>query len=154
LKPSVPDNRITDNDERSDHMKKIPAIAVIISLFLALPAFAEVCAATPPAEEQKEENGIPLEFRNNSGAEIKEIFISETARNAWSQNLLKDTPLKNGEDTSLYIRRENILGLTDIKMIYSSGKERIWKKLPILEIFEITHKNNGEPAYERIKLGA
>ena len=135
-------------------MKKIPAIAVIISLFLALPAFAEVCAATPPAEEQKKENGIPLEFRNNSGAEIKEIFISETARNAWSQNLLKDTPLKNGEDTSLYIRRENILGLTDIKMIYSSGKERIWKKLPILEIFEITHKNNGEPAYERIKLGA
>ena len=135
-------------------MKKIPAIAVIISLFLALPAFAEVCAATPPAEEQKEENGIPLEFRNNSGAEIKEIFISETGRNAWSKNLLKDTPLKNGEDTSLYIRRENILGLTDIKMIYSSGKERIWKKLPILEIFEITHKNNGEPAYERIKLGA
>ena len=135
-------------------MKKIPAIAVIISLFLALPAFAEVCAATPPAEEQKEENGIPLEFRNKSGAEIKEIFISETARNAWSENLLKDTPLKNGEDTSLYIRRENILGLTDIKIIYSSGTERIWKKLPILEIFEITHKNNGEPAYERIKLGA
>ena len=135
-------------------MKKIPAIAVIISLFLALPAFAEVCAATPPAEEQKEENGIPLEFRNKSGAEIKEIFISETARNAWSENLLKDTPLKNGEDTSLYIRRENILGLTDIKIIYSSGREKIWKKLPILEIFEITDKKDGEPGYERIKLGA
>lgn len=43
---------------------------------------------------------------------------------------------------------------TDIKIIYSSGKEKIWKKLPILEIFEITDKKDGEPVYERIKLGA
>ncbi|HAJ94379.1 MAG TPA: hypothetical protein DCM41_05735 [Synergistaceae bacterium] len=135
-------------------MKKIPALAAIIFLFLALPAFAEVCSTTSPAEEQQEEKGIPLEFINRSGSEIKGIFISETGRNLWSENLLRDTALNDGEDASLDIRRRNILGLTDIKIIYSSGKVKIWKKLPILEIFEITDKKDGEPGYERIKLGA
>lgn len=135
-------------------MKKIPALAAIIFLFLALPAFAEVCSTTPPAEEQQEETGIPLEFKNSSGSVIYAIFISETGRNIWSENLLKDKALNDGENASLDIRRKNILGLTDIKIIYSSGKEKIWKKLPILEIFEITDKKDGEPVYERIKLGA
>ena len=106
------------------------------------------------AEEKQEEKGIPLEFINSSGSEINGIFLSETGRNIWSENLLKDTSLKNGENAGLDIKRESILGLTDIKIIYSSGKERIWKKLPILEIFEITNKKNGEPGYERIKPGA
>lgn len=135
-------------------MKKIPVLAAIIFLFLALPAFAEVCSTTPPAEEQQEETGIPLEFKNSSGSVINAIFISETGRNIWSENLLKDKALNDGENASLDIRRKNILGLTDIKIIYSSGKEKIWKKLPILEIFEITDKKDGEPGYERIKLGA
>ncbi|MDD2350212.1 MAG: hypothetical protein PHD08_01945 [Synergistaceae bacterium] len=135
-------------------MKKIPVLAAIIFLFLALPAFAEVCSTTPPAEEQQEETGIPLEFKNSSGSVIYAIFISETGRNIWSENLLKDKALNDGENASLDIRRKNILGLTDIKIIYSSGKEKIWKKLPILEIFEITDKKDGEPVYERIKLGA
>ena len=135
-------------------MKKIPVLAAIIFLILALPAFAEVCSTTPPAEEQQEETGIPLEFKNSSGSVIYAIFISETGRNIWSENLLKDKALNDGENASLDIRRKNILGLTDIKIIYSSGKEKIWKKLPILEIFEITDKKDGEPVYERIKLGA
>ncbi|MCK9341036.1 MAG: hypothetical protein M0P37_04735 [Synergistaceae bacterium] len=135
-------------------MKKIPVFAAIIFLFLALPAFAEVCSTTPPAEEQQEETGIPLEFKNSSGSVIYAIFISETGRNIWSENLLKDKALNDGENASLDIRRKNILGLTDIKIIYSSGKEKIWKKLPILEIFEITDKKDWEPVYERIKLGA
>lgn len=141
------------SSERSDFMKRTVVIAAVIFLLLALPAYAEVCATTPAAEEQTEENGIPLKLINTSGTDINGIFISETGRNAWSKNLLKVSPLKNGEDASLDIKREKILGLTDIRIIYSSGGERIWIKLPILEIFEITHKKNGEPAYERIKLG-
>jgi hypothetical protein len=135
-------------------MKKIPALAAVIFLLLALPAFTEVCSTTPPAEEKQEESGIPLEFINRSGSEINAIFISETGRNIWSENLLKETPLKDGQDASLDIKRKSILGLTDMKIIYSSGKEKIWIKLPILEIFEITDKKEGEPLYERIKLGA
>ena len=150
---SVWDNRIIKS-ERSDFMKRRAVITAVIFLLLALPAFAEVCATTPPAEEQTEETGIPLKFINTSGADINGIFISETGRNAWSENLLKAGPLKNGEDASLDIKRDKILGLTDIRIIYFSGEERIWIKLPILEIFQITDRKNGEPAYERIKLGA
>ena len=133
---------------------KIPALAVLFFLLLALPALAEVCNNAPPVEGQPVDKGFPLKFINDSGSDIEGIFISETGRNAWSENLLKKHPLKDGEDTSLDIKRDSILGLTDIKIIYSSGKESIWKKLPILEIFGITGKSDGEPVYERIKLGA
>ena len=83
-------------------MKKIPAIAVIICLLLAVPAFAEVCPATPPEEGQSAKKELPLEFRNDSGAEITSIFISQTGRDAWSEDLLKDIPLKNGEKRILH----------------------------------------------------
>ncbi len=135
-------------------MKKISILAAAALLFLILPAFAEVCATMPPAEEQQEGKDIPLGFVNSSGSEIKAIFLSQSGRDVWSQNLLKDGPLKNGEQVDLDIKRESILGLSDIKIIYSSGEEKLWKKLPILEIFEITNKKDGEPGYERIKLGA
>lgn len=135
-------------------MKKISILAAAALLSLILPAFAEVCATMPPAEEQQEGKDIPLGFVNSSGSEIKAIFLSQTGRDAWSQNLLKDGPLKSGGQTDLDIRRESILGLSDIKIIYSSGEEKLWKKLPVLEIFEITNKKDGEPGYERIKLGA
>lgn len=142
------------NNERSGLMMKIPALAVVFFLFLALPAFAEVCSAAPPAQDQPDGKELPLKFINDSGSDIEGIFISETGRDVWSENLLKETPLKDGENSSLDVKRDSILGLTDIKIIYSSGKESIWKKLPILEIFEITGKMDGEPVYERIKLGA
>lgn len=134
-------------------MKKIMTLAAIIFLFWALPSLAEVCGTQPPAKDRSGERGLPLEFTNDSDSDIASICISETGRNIWSKNLLDEPPLKNGEDSCLNIKRESILGLTDIKIIYSSGKERIWKKLPILEIFEITNKKDGEPDYERIKLG-
>lgn len=134
-------------------MKKTAALAAILFLFLAMPAFAEICSTASPAEEQTEEKGIPLKFINNSGTEIKGVFISDTGRNSWSENLLRDTPIKDGDNRSIDIKRGNILGLTDIKIIYFSGKERIWEKLPILEIFEITHNKDGGPDFERIKLG-
>lgn len=135
-------------------MKKITALAAVVFAFFALAAFADVCSVAPTAKQNTPEEGIPLKFINDSGTGVKGIFISETGRNEWSVNLLSEDLLKNKESTDIYIKREDILGLTDIKIIYQSDKERIWKKLPILEIFEITHKRNGEPSYDQIKLGA
>ena len=134
-------------------MKKIPAIAALILIILALPAFADVCSTIPPVSEQPAEKSLPLEFTNNYGSDIKYIFISDTGRNSWSADLLKGSPLKKGGTINLDINRNNILGLADLKIVYPSGKERTWQKLPILEIFEITHREDGEPDYERLKLG-
>ncbi|MDD4159405.1 MAG: hypothetical protein PHO18_00495 [Synergistaceae bacterium] len=135
-------------------MKKLPVLTVLIFLFLGLPAFADTCSTQPVSEDPPAEKGLPLEFINHSESEIKEILISETGRNIWSENLLQENTLKSGESASLIIKRESILGLTDIKIIFSSGQDRLWRKLPILEIFEITISKDGEPRYERIKLGA
>lgn len=134
-------------------MKKISAIAALVLYIFALPAFADVCSTVPPAAEQPVEKSLPLDFTNNYGSDIKYIFISDTGRDSWSGDLLKGNPLKKGGTTSLDINRNNILGLADLKIVYHSGKETIWQKLPILEIFEITHREDGKPDYERLKLG-
>ena len=135
-------------------MKKIPAIAALVLFLFALPAFTAVCSTVPAAADQPVERGLPLEFTNNYGSDIKYIFISDTGRNSWSEDLLKGSPLKKGGTINLDIDRKNILGLADLKIVYPSGKERIWQKLPILEIFEIAHNKDGKPDYERLKLGA
>lgn len=132
----------------------LAVITLMMFLFTARPASAEICGTPSPTEDPQQGNTFSLEFINYSGSEIKGIFISETGRDIWSENLLDDSPLKNGDRASLDINRENRIGLADIKIIYSSGKEKFWEKLPILEIFEITDKKDGEPGYERIKLGA
>jgi len=134
-------------------MKRISVIAALILFILALPAFADVCSTVPPATDKPVVKSLPLEFTNNYGSDIKSIFISATGSNSWSEDLLKGSPLKKGGTVDLDINRNNILGLVDLRVVYPSGKERIWKKLPILEIFEITHRKDGKPDYERLKLG-
>ena len=135
-------------------MKRISVIAALILFILALPAFSDVYSKVPSAGDKLVESGLPLEFTNNYKSDIKSIFISDTGSNSWSEDLLKGSPLKKGGIIDLDINRNNILGLVDLRVVYPSGKERLWKKLPILEIFEITHREDGKPDYERLKLGA
>ncbi|NLX84834.1 MAG: hypothetical protein GXZ00_04370 [Synergistaceae bacterium] len=135
-------------------MKKILALMALVISISVLAAFAGFRGSAPVDAYQPMEGGLPLEFTNNSGYEIKHIFISEAGRDCWSEDLLKGHTLKKEEIFNLDINRRKILGLVDFKIVYSSGEEKIWQKLPILEIFEITNREDGDPDYDRIKLGA
>ena len=59
-----------------------------------------------------------------------------------------------GASVSCDIGRDSILGLSDIKLTMSDGREIVWRRLPILEIFSITADKDLKPRYERIKLGS
>lgn len=97
--------------------------------------------------------GAPLEIVNKSGREITGLFISQTGKNQWSANRLPK-PLAAEAQASCGIGRDEILGLSDIRLTLKEGGEIIWRRLPILEIFSITVDNRLEPQYERIKLGS
>lgn len=97
--------------------------------------------------------GTPLEIINQSGAGITGLYISQTGMNKWSANCLVGQ-VKKGETYLADIGRNDILGLSDIKLELDDGREVIWRRMPILEIFSVTVSDKAEPIYERIKLAS
>lgn len=120
--------------------KILPAFIIALAL-LVLPAPAKAAASD-----------WPLEIVNESGVEITSLRISYTGAEKWSENRVV-TPIPNGGAAELDIGRASILGISDIK-ITAGGREVVWRRLPILEIFSVTVNEKIEPRYERIKLGA
>ena len=125
-------------------VREILSFFIITLALLVLPAFGRVPAATA--------SDWPLEIVNESGVEITSLRISYTGAEKWSENRLA-SPVPDGGRAELDIGRGSILGISDIK-ITAGGREIIWRRLPILEIFSITVDGKLEPRYERIKLGA
>lgn len=123
--------------------KILPFIIFTLAL-IALPALSRVTAAAA--------SDWPLEIVNESGVEITSLRISYTGAEKWSENRVA-SPVPDGSRAELDIGRGSILGISDIK-ITAGGREIIWRRLPILEIFSITVDGKLEPRYERIKLGA
>ena len=125
-------------------VRKILSFFMITLALLVLPAFGRVHAAAA--------SDWPLEIVNESGVEITSLRISYTGAEKWSENSVA-SPVPDGGRAELDIGRGSILGISDIK-ITAGGREIIWRRLPILEIFSITVDGKLEPRYERIKLGA
>lgn len=117
------------------------AAAALLLLFFAAASGAQECPG-----------GQPLEIVNRSGGEIVALSISRTGMDEWSGNLAKE-PLPDGESAGYDIGRDSILGLSDVKISLGDGREKIWRRFPILEVFSVTVNERLEPDYERIKLG-
>ena len=97
--------------------------------------------------------GAPLEIINRSGAGITGLYISQTGMNKWSENRIAE-PVKKGGTSSVDIDRNEILGISDVKIQLDDGREVIWHRMPVLEIFSVTVTDKAEPVYERIKLSS
>ena len=97
--------------------------------------------------------GLPLEIINRSGAGITGLYISQTGMNKWSENRIAEA-VKNGGASSVDIGRNDILGISDIKLELDDGREVIWHRMPVLEIFSVTVTDKAEPVYEQIKLAS
>lgn len=125
-------------------VRKILPFIIFTLALIALPTLGRVTAAAA--------SDWPLEIVNESGVEITSLRISYTGAEKWSENRVA-SPVPDGGRAELDIGRGSILGISDIK-ITAGGREVIWRRLPILEIFSITVDGKLEPRYERIKLGA
>lgn len=124
-------------------VKKILPTCIITLALLILPSCGCIAAAA---------SDWPLEIVNESGVEITSLIISYTGAEKWSGNCVT-APIPDGGRAELDIGRASILGISDIK-ITAGGREVLWRRLPILEIFSITVDGKLEPRYDCIKLGA
>ncbi|MCF0248545.1 MAG: hypothetical protein HUJ86_08050 [Synergistes sp.] len=118
------------------------SMVIAILIFSLVSAFAEICS-----------DGEPLVLVNESGREITGLYLTLSGREEWSPNRL-EAPLANGKEVSSNIERNSIIGLSDIRITFVDGSEVLWRKLPILEIFNLKINSKTEPIYERIKLGS
>lgn len=121
----------------------------LFALFSAAALIFIASRALPAAECGS--RGAPLEIINRSGSEITSLSISQTGMEKWSRNYLKE-PLRDGGTISADIDRNDILGISDVKLKLKGGRKIIWRRIPILEIFSVVVTDKIEPLYERIKL--
>ncbi len=135
--------------------KKLLFAAILIMAF-AFPAFAATCYTEPSAASPSSKVPDPysLEIINEYDLKIKGIYLLQTGTDKWSENILGNDPLEKGKRRYLDIGRKSILGLCNLKIVDGSGKEKIWERLPILEIFSIKFNRMGDIEYERIKLSS
>ena len=131
-------NKITASTQR--RFKALFAV-LAISLMLASVASAEGLAFVSTAVQNKQD----FTLHNETGLEIKEVYVSPTAAEEWEEDILGTDTLASGEsvDISFTRRRED---MWDVKVVFRSGKTSTWNKLNLSQITDVTLSfKNGKP---------
>lgn len=129
-------------------MKKNLAAMLLAIFCVALAPFATADAALSCVETT-----LPLSVANNTGNAIAAIYIAKTTTGAWSENLISDGIIKNGETIDVYIERGVVFILWDMKIIDTSLGETVIERLPLTDIYELELLPNAETNYYVIKSG-
>ncbi len=124
--------------------RKLKALAAIFALSVMLvPAtFAQTTKNFVSAASQNKQD---FTLHNETGQEIKEVYVSPTETDEWEEDILGVDTLPNGDsvDISFTRRRED---MWDLKVVFRSGRSSIWTKLNLSQITDVTLSfKNGKP---------
>ena len=133
------------------NMKEAIIVAALLligagAVFAAVKTKAGSGCDLPPMES--------LGFTNRSGFTITSIHLSQPGEDRWSPDLLGGTPLPNGEKRAIKLNRGLLPGASSFRIIYEDGREKIWPRLPLRNIFDITNGPGGKPSYDLIPVGS
>jgi len=124
--------------------RKLKALFAVIALSVMF------VPATLPQTPQKfvsaaSQNKQDFTLHNETGQEVKEVYVSPTATDEWEEDILGTDTLATGEsvDISFTRRRED---MWDLKVVFRSGKSSVWTKLNLSQITDVTISfKNGKP---------
>lgn len=124
--------------------RKLKALAAIfaLSVMLVPAAFAQTTKNFVSAASQNKQD---FTLHNETGQEIKEVYVSATETDEWEEDILGVDTLPNGDsvDISFTRRRED---MWDLKVVFRSGRSSIWTKLNLSQITDVTLSfKNGKP---------
>lgn len=123
--------------------------AMLLAIFcMAIFPFATADAALSCAETT-----LPLKVANNTGNAIVAIYIARTETGAWSENLISDGIIKDGETIDTYIERGGVFLLWDMKIVDTSLGETVIERLPLTDIYELELLPDAKTNYYVIKTG-
>lgn len=137
--------------------KFLLALLALAVISAAVPIYASTCYVP----EYKESNltdtdykgSDALVFENKSGKDIKGIYFMPITKNEWSKNVVT-APIKDGETRNINIYRDSIITFCDVKIVYTSGPDLIWHRLPMMDIYNLGHTKMGRPDYQRASRGS
>lgn len=132
------------NNVPANTQRKLKALVAIfaLSVMLVPAAFAKGKQNFVSAANQNKQD---FTLHNETGQEIKEVYVSPTAAEDWEEDILGADTLASGDsvDISFTRRRED---MWDIKVVFRSGKSNVWTKLNLSQITDVTISfKNGKP---------
>jgi len=81
---------------------------------------------------------------NKSGQAIQELYVSKASADDWEEDILGKDTLPNGESLEITFSPKERAAKWDVRIIDDKGKEHKYFNLNLLEISEITVRNNGD----------
>src|ERR1700682_3538079 len=121
------------NNVPANTNRKLKAVVTIFALFvlLAPTVFAENVAST--ANQNKQDFAL----HNETGLEIKEVYISPTAAEDWEEDILGVDTLLSGDSVNVTFTRRRA-DMWDMKVVFRNGKSNVWTKLNLSKITDVT----------------
>jgi len=116
------------------HRKLKALIAILaLSVMLVPAAFAQTRNFVSAANQNQQD----FTLHNETGLEVKEVYISPTATENWEEDILGTDTLESGDSVNIsFTRRQE--DMWDMKVVFRSGKSNIWTKLNLSKITDVT----------------
>jgi len=132
------------NNLSTSRNRKLKALFAILALstMVVSAAFAQGTQNFVAAASQNKQD---FTLHNETGLEIKEVYVSPTATENWEEDILGTDTLATGDsvDITFSRRQEN---MWDMKVVFSNGKNNVWTKLNLSQLTDITVSfKNGKP---------
>ncbi len=105
--------------------------ATALGVAYALWAFAPTAAVAAEAKQ----NFI---LDNETGFEIKEVYVSPHRSNEWEEDVLGQDTLDDGSDVKIRFNRRTRTCRWDLKVVYAiDGTDAVWSNINLCEISKI-----------------
>ena len=136
-------SQIMNNTSASTHRRFKALFAIIALSFMLVPAaFARVKQDFVSAVSQNKQD---FTLHNETGREIKEVYLSPTATEDWEEDILGVDTLATGDSVDISFTRRHE-DMWDMKVVFRDGKDSVWTKLNLSQITDITiFFKNGKP---------
>lgn len=124
--------------------RKLKALIAIFALAVTFVP-AALAQGTHNFVSAASQNKQDFELHNETGQEIKEVYVSPTGVDEWEEDILGTDTLATGDSVDIsFTRRQE--DMWDMKVVFRSGKSSIWTKLNLSQITDVTISyKNGKP---------
>jgi hypothetical protein len=75
---------------------------------------------------------------NDTGLDIHQIFVSQSASDEWNEDILGVDVLTDGSSATITFSGEDDTAFWDIKVVDGDGNEAFWRKLNLKKISQVT----------------
>jgi hypothetical protein len=93
-----------------------------------------------------------FELHNETGAEITEVYLSETGKDTWEEDVLGQETLATAESVNIHFGSVKAR-IWDMKVVFSNGKEAVWFKFDLSQITDIEISFRNGKTYAVTKNG-